>query len=100
MTSPYRETASGVVLTVHVQPGARRNAYAGLHGDALKFRIAAPPVEGAANAALCAFLADLCGVPKSAVRVESGQTGRRKRVLVKDRTSRQIRAVLERPSDA
>lgn len=100
MTSPYRETAAGVVLTVHVQPGARRNAYAGLHGEALKFRIAAPPVEGAANAALCAFLADLCGVPRSAVRVESGQTGRRKRVLVRDRTGPQVMAALQAPPHA
>lgn len=95
MTDPCRDTPAGVILTVHVQPGAVRHAYAGLHGDALKFRIAAPPVDGAANAALCAFLAELCGLPKSAVRVETGQTGRRKRLLVKGRTRRQVMAVLQ-----
>ena len=91
---PCRDTLDGVLLTVHVQPGAAGSEYAGLHGDALKFRIAAPPVEGAANAALCAFLAALCGLPTSAVRVKRGATGRRKQVHIKGRTSQQVMAAL------
>jgi uncharacterized protein (TIGR00251 family) len=84
----------GVLLTIHVQPGAKRSQYAGLHGEALKVRIAAQPVEGAANEALCSFLAELFNLPKRAIRIETGQTGRRKRVLLKGLTSDGVLAVL------
>ena len=78
-----REAADGsVVLTLHIQPGAKKTEFVGLHGEALKIRLAAPPVDGKANAALCAFLADFCGVPKSAVSLVSGETSRAKRVRV------------------
>ena len=65
-------------LTLHIQPGAKKTELAGLHGDALKIRLAAPPVDGKANAALVAFVADRLGVAKSAVTLRSGQTSRRK----------------------
>ncbi|HRH74722.1 DUF167 family protein [Zoogloea sp.] len=71
-----------VVLMLHIQPGARKTEVAGLHGDALKIRLAAPPVDGKANAALLAFLAKVCGVPKSAVSLLSGETSRSKRVRI------------------
>ena len=71
-------TADGVRLTLHVQPGARRTEVAGLHGDALKIRLAAPPVDGKANAALIEFIAERLSLPKSAVSLISGQTSRRK----------------------
>jgi uncharacterized protein len=67
---------------VHVQPRASRTGLAGQHGDALKVRLAAPPVDGAANEALVRFLAELLGVPRSAVRLERGTTGRSKLVAV------------------
>jgi hypothetical protein len=70
---------SGIVrLTVHAQPGARRNAIVGVHGDALKIAIAAQPVDGKANDAIVAFLAESFDVPRRAVSVVSGQTARRK----------------------
>ena len=69
-------------LTVHVQPGASRSGCAGEHDGCLKVRVAAPPVDGRANDALCAFLARRLGVPRSAVHVDRGATGRRKRVHV------------------
>ena len=72
----------GVRLTLHVQPRASRTELAGRHGDALKVRIAAPPVDGAANAELVRFLAELLGVAKSAVEIVSGESGRRKVVAV------------------
>ena len=84
----------GAVLTIHVQPKATRTEYAGLHGDALKFRVAAPPVEGAANDALCAFLAERFSLPKTAVAVLSGLHSRRKRVLLKGIPRRRVREVL------
>ncbi len=77
-----RTDSGGVILTLHIQPGARRTETAGLHGDALKIRLAAPPVDGKANDALIAFLAKTLGVPKSSVELLSGQTSRAKRVRV------------------
>ena len=77
-----RREGADLVLTLHIQPNAKRSEFAGIHGEAMKLRLAAPPVEGKANAALCAFLADFCGVPKSAVALLSGETSRAKRVRV------------------
>lgn len=77
-----RESGDGVGLTLHVQPGAARTGVAGEHGDALKVRLAAPPIEGRANDCLLAFLADRLQVPRSALMLRSGQTGRRKVVVV------------------
>lgn len=70
------------LLSLHIQPGARRSEVAGLHGEALKIRLAAPPVEGRANAALLAYVAERLGLPKSAVTLKSGQSSRQKVVRV------------------
>ena len=70
------------MLALHVQPGARRTAVAGRHGAALKIRLAAPPVEGRANAALRAFLADAFGVPLRNVVLVRGETARDKVVRI------------------
>lgn len=80
MPLDVRPCDGGVRLSVHVQPRAARTEIAGEHGDALKVRLAAPPVDGAANDALVAFLADRFGVPRRAVRVVSGHASRRKLV--------------------
>ncbi|MBI4400831.1 MAG: DUF167 domain-containing protein [Nitrospirae bacterium] len=85
-----QDSPEGAVLTVHVQPNAARTEYAGAHGDALKFRVAAPPVGGAANETLCSFLADCFGISKSAVVLRSGTGSRHKRVLLKGVSSRQV----------
>ena len=74
----YRRAADGWLLELHIQPGAKKSEVAGLHGDALKIRIASPPVDGKANAALVAFVADALAVPKSSVEVVRGETARRK----------------------
>ena len=71
-----------VVLTLHVQPGASRTGYAGLHGDAHKVTLAAPAVDGRANAALIAFLAEAFGVAKRDVVIASGASARRKIVRI------------------
>jgi uncharacterized protein (TIGR00251 family) len=71
-----------LILSLHVQPGAKKTGFAGYYGDAAKIRLAAPPVDGKANAALCAFVAAVCGVPKSAVSLISGETSRTKRISV------------------
>jgi hypothetical protein len=72
----------GVVLTLHIQPGAKKTEVAGPHGDALKIRLAAPPVDGKANAALLAFLAERLGVARTALELVSGEASRSKRVRV------------------
>jgi len=69
-------------LTVHVQPRAKRSEIVGWHGDAVKIRVAAPPVDGGANEELTRVLAAALGVPHSAVTVVSGASGRRKRVAI------------------
>lgn len=71
-----------LVLRVQVQPRASRDQLVGLHGDRLRVRLTAPPVEGRANAALLAFLAGLFGVPRSRVTLLAGETGRAKRVRI------------------
>ena len=71
-----------IVIALHIQPGAKRTEIAGLHGDALKIRLAAPPVDGKANAALIAYLAKTLGVPKRDLTFESGETSRQKRVRI------------------
>lgn len=71
----------GPVLTVQVVPRARRAGVVGVHGDALKLAVHAPPVDGAANAAVLAALADWAAVARSSLRLVSGATSRRKRVL-------------------
>ncbi len=78
-----RAADGSVVLSLHIQPGAKKTEIAGLHGEALKIRLAAPPVDGKSNAALIAFLARACGVPKAAVELIGGETSRSKRVRVR-----------------
>lgn len=81
MSSPwlrYQVEASRLILRIHAQPNAKRTQPAGLHGDALKMRIAAPPSDDKANVALLAWLASALELPRSALRLSSGATSRRK----------------------
>lgn len=78
MTPYLQAVGQDTRLTVHVQPGAATAEIVGLHGDALKVRIAARAVEGAANTALLDFLARTLGVPRSGVKIQRGEKSRRK----------------------
>ena len=79
----YRyDDADNLVLTLHIQPGAKNTAAAGLHGDALKIKLAAPPVEGKANTALLKFLAERFDVPLSRVILKQGDKSRRKVIVI------------------
>ena len=69
-------------LSIHATPGARRTEAAGAHGQALRVRLAAPPVDGKANDALLGFIAERLDIARSAVSLKSGQTSRRKVVVV------------------
>ncbi len=72
----------GVEIAVRAQPRASRSEVVGLHGEQLKVRLAAPPVDGAANAELVKLLAKVLGVSRSAVVVAKGESGRSKVVRV------------------
>lgn len=80
--TPVRPVPGGVRLTLHVRPRAARTETAGLHGDALRLWVAAPPVEGAANEEIVRFVATALGVPRARVTLVSGGTSRRKVVEV------------------
>jgi uncharacterized protein (TIGR00251 family) len=84
-----------LTISLHVQPGARRTEVAGMHGEALKLRLAAPPVEGKANKALIDFIARLLGVPRAQVRLVRGEASRDKVVAVEVADAAAARALLE-----
>ena len=83
-------------IVVYCQPGAKQTQCVGLHDGKPKIQLKAPPVDGAANKALIAFLSDVCGVSKSAITIELGASGRTKRVdvagLTDDEISRRLLA--------
>lgn len=82
MADWFRRNGEVLTLTLHIQPGAKRSELAGLHGEALKIRLAAPPVEGRANEALLKFIAELFGVPMRQVELKQGGQSRHKVVAI------------------
>ena len=82
MFSYLRETDDGVILRVKVQPRASRDEVVGVQGDALKVRITAPPVEGAANRHLLTVLAKRLGVPRGRLELRTGSTSRLKTIAI------------------
>jgi uncharacterized protein len=83
-------------LFVHVQPRASRNAVAGWAGEALKIRLTAPPVEGAANTACLAFLADLLDLPPSQLEILTGSHSRHKLIRITGLTQEEVQARLDK----
>lgn len=88
-----KPTATGCELAVVVQPRASRTKCVGEHDGRLKIALAAPPVDGEANAALVDFLSELCGVRRAQVALVDGEASRRKRVAV-SAPCEQVRAAL------
>ncbi len=80
--NPLEQAEGGVRLRLRIQPRASRTEVAGLHGDSLRIRLSAPPVDGAANEELVRFLAELLHVPVRAVEITAGHSGRQKTVRV------------------
>jgi uncharacterized protein (TIGR00251 family) len=78
----YQPDAECLTLQVHAQPNAKSTGAAGLHGDALKVRIAAPATDDKANAALLAWLAEALRLPRNTLRIRSGARSRRKVVEI------------------
>ena len=88
------ETPDGVILNVRAQPRSSRSGIDGLLGDAVKVRIRCAPVDGKANRELVETLADVFGLPKSAVVFKSGETSKTKRILLRGLTGGRARAVV------
>jgi uncharacterized protein (TIGR00251 family) len=89
----------GVILDIKVIPRAGRTELAGTRDGALLIRLAAAPVEGAANHALIDFLADLLDLPKRNIAIVSGETSRQKRVKITGVTASAVQDRLDRRSD-
>lgn len=94
-----RETAAGVTLAVRAQPGAKKTAITGIYGEGaaaqLKIAVLAPPIEGRANQALIAFLAETFAIPRSSVALTSGDTNRSKVFLLRGLTESEVRSRLQ-----
>lgn len=94
MSIPLSSGSGGITFAVRVVPRAGRTGVAGARGDALLVRLAAPPVDGAANEALTAFLAGMFDRPKRNVSIVSGHTSRNKRIAVAGITAEAVAACL------
>lgn len=77
-----QEQATGLKVSIYVQPKSSRTRLVGLHGDALKLCITAAPVDGKANEAVIVFFAKLFHLPKAAVSIQSGVQSRNKTLFV------------------
>ena len=91
-----RDNPRGLMLDLFVQPRAKQKMIAGIHGNALKIKLTAPPVDGAANKMCLDFLAKLFNIPKSAVSIISGQSGRTKRLFIHCETDQAKLSILQR----
>jgi uncharacterized protein (TIGR00251 family) len=94
--TPLSSMTSSVRINVYVQPRASKTAVAGEHDGAIRIRLAAPPVDGAANAALVEFIAERLRIAKSRVRVVAGQTSRRKVIEIDDVNLEAVNAALQK----
>ncbi len=79
---PIEETADGVVFDIRVIPRSSRSELAGIHGDVLKLRVTAPPVEGAANKECIRFLSEVLGVKRSQVQIIAGHRSKNKKIFI------------------
>jgi uncharacterized protein len=79
---PVHDTPAGATFQVKVHPRARKNAITGVMGDVLKLALTAPPVEGRANEACTAFVAELLNVPRSSVTIAAGESSRQKLIRI------------------
>ena len=78
-----QENNIGIILNMRIQPRSSKNMIAGRHGDALKIKLTAPPVGGAANKMCIQYLSKWLDIPKSSIEIIAGHTGRTKRVLLR-----------------
>ncbi|HEY0263042.1 MAG TPA: DUF167 domain-containing protein [Granulicella sp.] len=95
MNDYVQDAADGCVLRVKVHPGAKRSAVTAVLGESLKIALSAPPVDGKANDALIAFVAEALGLPKARVMLTSGMTSRSKTLRITGKSAAEVKAVLD-----
>jgi len=94
----FEEKDGDIIINLRIIPRAGKSAIQGLHGDALKIRIQAPPVEGKANQALVKFLSKHWNIPRSDIKILSGVTGRNKRIRLRhppDSLKQQLQSITD-----
>ncbi len=96
MSARVTESAGRVRFSVRVQPRASKSELAGEYGDAIRIRLAAPPVDGAANEELVSFLSSIFAVARKSVRILAGETARSKLIEIEGITERAVRDVVSR----
>jgi uncharacterized protein len=82
MSTWYRHSEEAMILTLYVQPGAKRTEIVGFHNGALKIRLSSPPMDGLANKALLKYMSMLFDVPVRQIKLKHGDKSRRKVVIV------------------
>ena len=95
-----RDTPDGCSLVIRLHPGAKKNAIIGLHDGALKLSLNAPPVDGKANEALIAFIAEQINVPRSKIALIAGATSRSKTLRITGKSAAEVEAALSPDQDA
>jgi hypothetical protein len=93
-TGFVKDVTDGCTLSVRLHPGARKNSVTGVHADALKIALTAPPVDGNANDALIAFLAEALHLPRARVSLVAGVTSRAKIVRITGKSAAEVTAAL------
>jgi uncharacterized protein (TIGR00251 family) len=88
------DVADGCTVAVRIHPGARKNSVTGVHADAVKIALAAPPVDGKANQALIAFLAEALRLPRKRIAIVSGVSSRAKMVRITGKSAAEVAAAL------
>jgi uncharacterized protein len=89
-----KDVSDGCTLSVRLHPGARKNSVTGVHADALKIALTAPPVDGKANEALIAFIAEALDLPRARVVLVAGATSRAKVVRITGKSAAEVAAAL------
>lgn len=95
-----RDTPDGCTLSIRLHPGAKKNAVTGLHDGALKIALNAPPVDGKANDALIAFVAERIKLPRSKITLIAGTTSRSKTLRITGKSAAEVAAALSPNQDA
>jgi hypothetical protein len=89
-----RDVPDGCTLSVRVHPGAKKDAVTGTHADAIKIALTAPPIDGRANDALIAFIAEQLGLPRARIALLSGASSRSKVLHITGKSAAEVQAAL------
>jgi hypothetical protein len=88
------DVPDGCTLTIRLHPGARKNAVTGIHAEAVKIALTAPPVDGKANEALIVFLAETFHLPRARINIVAGPTSRSKTIRITGKSAAEVAAAL------